>query len=64
MFVERIKTSKGNYSLTLGMLDNQTSMITLSDSKTEISMMLDEVDLRRIGLLISDHIPTNNKEKE
>lgn len=60
--VEQIKTSKGAYSFTLEIKEDGTACVRLSDcggekyDHTEIAMRLDTVDLRRIQLLIQDHI--------
>lgn len=66
--VEQIKTSKGAYSLTLEIKEDGTARICMSDcagekyEHSEISMRLDDEDLRRIHLLLEDHIkPLTNR---
>ena len=60
--VEQIKTTKGAYSLTMKIREDQTALISISDPEHEISMRLDSVDLERIALLIADHIGQYNGE--
>ena len=65
--VEQIKTSKGAYSLTIEIKEDGTARVRMSDcsglkyNHTEISMRLDGEDLRRIHLLLEDHIVYNGE---
>ena len=54
--IEQIRTTKGDYSLSLAIMDNGNAIVSISDPEGEIGMRLDTVDLRRIQLLIQDHI--------
>jgi len=66
--VESIKTSKGAYSFTLEIKEDGTARVRLSDcggekyDHTEIGMLLDGEDLRRIHLLLEDHIVYNGED--
>jgi len=55
--VEKIKTTKGCYSLTIKMVeDAEYALVSITDSKLEHCIRLDAEDLRRIHLLIGDHL--------
>jgi len=60
--VEQIKTTKSNCTFSVEIRDDGTARIRLSDCTGEkydhmdIAMVLDDVDLRRIHLLLEDHI--------
>ena len=54
--IEQIRTTKGAYSLSLAIMDNGNAIVSIGDPESQTSMRLDTVDLRRIQLLIQDHI--------
>ena len=54
--VEQIKTTKGAYSLTMRIQEDESALISIEDPRTKILMRLDRVDLERIALLISDNL--------
>jgi len=54
--VEQIKTSKGAYSLTMQIRDDDTAIVSLADPERETFIRLDRADLERIHLLLEDHI--------
>jgi len=60
--VEQIKTSKGDYSLKMQIRDDDTAIVSLTDSEREISIRLDSVDLERIALLLADHLVYNGED--
>ena len=62
--VEKIKTTKGCYSLTIEMVeDAEYALVSLTDSKLEHCIRLDAEDLRRIHQLIGDHIGQRIEKK-
>ena len=56
--LEQIVTRKGCYSLSFAIRDDNSAIVTVCDPKQCINIRLDEEDLRRIRLLIEDHIQT------
>jgi hypothetical protein len=60
--VEQIKTSKGAYSLTMQIRDDDTAIVSLADPERETFIRLDRADLERIHLLLEDHIVYNGKD--
>ena len=53
--IEQIKTTKGAYTVEIGIRENGDAFVSISDPETEMIARLDCVDLRRIYLLLSDH---------
>jgi hypothetical protein len=61
--VEKIKTTKGCYSLSIEMgKDGEFALVSLTDSRLEHCIRLDNEDLKRIYLLLGDHLDEYNGE--
>ena len=60
--LEKIKTTKGCYSMTMEIREDHSGIIRIDDTHSCTAMRLDIEDLRRIRLLIDDHIPRNDDD--
>ncbi len=63
--VEQITTTKGAYSLNMQMREGaESALISISEGERETCMRLDNEDLKRIYLLLGDHLEETNTSQK